>query len=286
MTMKNHPAGGCKLPAGGCIAFIGGTGFYAAPFLDDPQEILVETRYGPVRLLKGHKFDREIYFLSRHGAGHSVPPHLVNYRANIAALKTLQVQAIFAATAVGSLAEEMAPGHLVILDQFLDFTKARIGTFFQGEGFPVVHTDMSDPYCSFLRRELAGSADRLGFAFHSSGCYVCTEGPRFESAGEIRMYGTLGGQVVGMTGVPEVVLAREAGICYAGVSLVTNYAAGISPHPLSHEEVVEMMKKNGEHFLTLLMAALQTLPPQWDCSCEKRPEANLITTMPSSEAKG
>lgn len=258
------------------IAFIGGTGFYAAPFLDDPKEIIVGTRYGAVRLLEGHKFDKEIYFLSRHGAGHSVPPHLVNYRANIAALKTLQVQAIFATTAVGSLAKEMEPGHLVILDQFLDFTKSRPGTFFQGDGFPVVHADMSDPYCSFLRREVAVTAERLGFPFHRLGCYVCTEGPRFESAGEIRMYGTLGGQVVGMTGVPEVVLAREAGICYAGVSLVTNYAAGISPHPLSHEEVVEMMKKNGERFLSLLMATLQTLPPQWDCLCEKRPEARLI----------
>ncbi len=268
------------------IAFIGGTGFYDAPFLDDPKELLVGTRYGEVRLLGGYKSDKEIYFLSRHGVGHSVPPHLVNYRANIAALKELGVQAIFATTAVGSLTEEMEPGHLVILDQFLDFTKSRPGTFFQGEGFPVVHTDMSDPYCSFLRREVIVAAERLGLAFHCSGCYVCTEGPRFESAGEIRMYSKLGGQVVGMTGVPEVVLAREAGICYAGVSLVTNYAAGISPHPLSHEEVVEMMKKNGEQFLTLLMTTLQTLPPRWNCSCEKRPEANLILTLPSSEGKG
>ena len=258
------------------IAFIGGTGFYAADFLSPAKEVTVETRWGSVTLLEGLWKNREILFLTRHGKGHVVPPHLVNYRANIAALKKLNARAIFASAAVGSLNMEMGAGSLVILDQFLDFTKDRPGTFFTGKELPVVHTDMSYPYCDFLRSLLNEKGQELQLPIHPSGTYACTEGPRFESAAEIKMFRVVGGHVVGMTGVPEVVLAREAGICYASVALVTNYAAGISPTLLTHEEVVEEMKQSAEKFLSLLLKAIEALPENWECLCEKRPEAELI----------
>jgi len=257
-------------------AFIGGTGFYGADFLKDQREITVSTPYGEVKTLQGQYGDKEIVFITRHGKGHAVPPHLVNYRANIACLKKLGVKAILASAAVGSLNMDMEPGHLVILDQFLDFTKGRPSTFFAGGKMPVVHTDMSYPYCDFLRKMLFEAGQKLKLSIHQSGTYVCTEGPRFESAAEINMFRELGGHVVGMTGVPEVVLAREAGICYASVALVTNYAAGISPTLLTHEEVVEMMNVNSSNFLRLLLSTVESLPADWECSCEKRPEAELI----------
>ena len=258
------------------LALIGGTGFYAADFLGSVQTVEVETRYGSVQLSSGQRGDVTVYFLSRHGKGHRLPPHQVNYRANIAALKRLEVQGIFATNAVGSLNAEFKPGNLVLIDQFLDFTKNRPNTFFQGEDLPVVHTDMSHPYCRYLRQAIFNQGQALGMPVHDHGTYVCTEGPRFESAAEITMFQTLGGGVVGMTGLPEVALAREAGICYAGISLVTNFGAGISPEPLTHEEVVEMMEKNGERCLTLLLATIEQLPHAWSCGCEKRPEADRI----------
>lgn len=258
------------------VAFIGGTGFYEAKFLEDPKEVSVKTPYGEVKPLLGTYKGREIVFITRHGKGHAVPPHLVNYRANIASLKKLGVKAILASAAVGSLNMDMEPGHLVILDQFLDFTKGRPGTFFEGNKMPVVHTDMSYPYCDFLREVLFEAGKSLGLKVHHSGTYVCTEGPRFESAAEISMFRTMGAHVVGMTGVPEVVLAREAGICYSSVALVTNFAAGISPTLLTHEEVVEMMEINSQNFLKLLLKTVENLPEEWKCSCEKRPEAELI----------
>jgi len=258
------------------VAFIGGTGFYEASFLKDPQEVIVSTPYGEVKTLQGKHGDKEIFFITRHGKGHALPPHLVNYRANIACLKRLGTKAILASAAVGSLNMDMEPGHLVILDQFLDFTKGRPSTFFDGGKMPVVHTDMSYPYCDFLRETLLKAGKSLNLSIHPSGTYVCTEGPRFESAAEIKMFRSLGAHVVGMTGVPEVVLAREAGICYASVALVTNYAAGISPTLLTHEEVVEMMKLNAQNFIKLLLKTVEMLPQEWQCSCEKRPEAELI----------
>ncbi len=259
------------------IAFIGGTGFYTADFLSQVKELTVETRWGSVILLEGLWKNRKILFLTRHGKGHVVPPHLVNYRANIAALKKLNAKAIFSSVAVGSLNVEMEAGSLLILDQFLDFTKDRPGTFFTGRELPVVHTDMSYPYCSFLRDLLYAKGQELQLPVHPTGTYACAEGPRFESAAEIKMFRVVGGHVVGMTGVPEVVLAREAGICYASVALVTNYAAGISHTLLTHEEVVEEMKKSTEKFLSLLLETIEAMPEEWECNCEKRPEAELIS---------
>lgn len=250
------------------IAIIGGTGVYHPELLEQVTEEAVETPYGAVRLSRGFCRGKGVVFLPRHGAAHSVPPHLVNYRANIMALKKLGVRAIFATAAVGSLNPEMRPGEFVFVDQFLDFTKGRKQTFFEGGPAGVVHVDVTEPYCPRLRQVLLRAAKLLELRAHAGGTYVCTEGPRFETPAEIRMFRQLGGDLVGMTGVPEVVLAREAEICYAAVAMVTNFAAGIAGYRLSHQEVVEMMKVQGETIRRLLMEAVTMLDPEEDCACQ------------------
>jgi 5'-methylthioadenosine phosphorylase len=249
------------------LAVIGGTGVYRADMLKNAQEVDVETRYGKVNLLIGEYKGRKVAFLARHGKGHSVPPHLINYRANIQALKNLGVKRIIATAAVGSLRETMAPLDFVMIDQFLDFTKTRISTFHEGGAQGVVHLDVTNPYCPGMRKFLYEKAVEFGIKAHLGGCYVCTEGPRFETPAEIKMFKLLGGDLVGMTSVPEVVLAHEAGMCYATVAMVTNYAAGISPNILSHSEVVEVMKKLSGNISRLIMAALAEIPLEEECGC-------------------
>lgn len=242
-------------------AIIGGTGVYDPQILAGVRTEQVATPYGDVTCQVGTCQGREVAFLPRHGASHSVPPHLINYRANIWALKQLGVRRVLATTAVGSLNLAMQPGHLVIADQFMDFTKARPLTYFEGGPAGVVHTDFTEPYCPEVRQALVEGGQALGLPVHAAGTYVCTEGPRFETSAEIRAFQRLGGDLVGMTSVPEAVLAREAGLCYATVSMVTNYAAGISPQPLTHEEVLGVMAANAERLRSLAMRALELLPP-------------------------
>lgn len=223
------------------IAIIGGTGIYNPEALSGFEEIVVNTPYGQVKVNKGQIAGNSVTFITRHGLGHKLPPHKVNYRANIWALKSLGVEEIFATTAVGSLNEEMRAGDFVVCDQLLDFTKSRANTFYDDENRGVAHVDFTNPYCPRLRSVVIDCLAMTGSAYHESGTYVCAEGPRFETAAEIRMYKILGGDLVGMTNAPESVLAREAEICYVNVSIVTNMAAGISPTPLSHSEVVAAM---------------------------------------------
>ncbi len=220
---------------------IGGTGFYSLSDEQAGDRVDVETRYGRVEVSRARVGEVAVAFLARHGKGHSVPPHRVNYRGNIAALKELGVRNVLASAAVGSMSEEMPPGSLVVLTQFLDFTRGRASTFFDGDEGEVTHVDMTEPYCAHLRAELQAAGEALGERVHPEGVYVCAEGPRFETAAEIEMFRKLGGDVVGMTSVPEVVLAREAGMCYAAVGIVTNWAAGVSKEPVRHEEVSDFM---------------------------------------------
>lgn len=248
-------------------AIIGGTGVYDPAILSDVHGREVTTPYGAVAMKVGTYKGKEVAFLPRHGFQHSVPPHLINYRANIWALKSLGVERVIATTAVGSLNQAMAPGHFVFIDQFLDFTKSRAMTFFAGGERGVVHVDYTEPYCPDIRAVMAGAAAELGLPHHNGGTYVCTEGPRFETPAEIRAFGILGGDLVGMTNVPEVVLAREANLCYATVSMVTNYAAGISRAPLTHAEVLEVMHANGERLKALAMRSLERMPEGRGCRC-------------------
>jgi len=209
--------------------------------------------------------------MARHGEDHSVPPHLINYRANIYGLRLMGVKNIFATAAVGSLNMGMEPGNFVFVDQFLDFTKTRHQTFVE-DG--VVHLDMTDPYCPRLRGVLKNAAEKNRLRYHTAGTYVCTEGPRFETPAEIRMFRQLGGDLVGMTSVPEVVLAREAEMCYATIAMVTNYAAGISQTRLSHQEVVDIMSENAHNLRTLIMDAVKDLDEDAPCEC-RQPVQNL-----------
>lgn len=249
------------------VGIIGGTGFYNPGLLEKEKEVKVKTPFGDAVLKTGFYHEKEILFLPRHGDQHSVPPHLVNYRANIWALREAGAGVVLATAAVGSLNQDMRPGEIVLVDQFLDFTKSRPTSFFEGGEEGVLHVDVTNPYCPTQCRHLKKVADGLEINVHSKGTYVCTEGPRYETAAEIRMYQKLGGDVVGMTSVPECVLAREAGLCYATLALVTNYAAGISPHPLSHKEVVEVMNRSQAELRQLIFAALDSLSQERSCAC-------------------
>jgi 5'-methylthioadenosine phosphorylase len=249
------------------VAVIGGTGVYDPNIMTNIKDETITTPYGKVQLKIGDYRGKPVAFMNRHHENHSVPPHLINYRANITALKKLGVKNILATAAVGSLNPAMQPGHFIFVDQFIDFTKSRQQTFFDGGMAGVVHVDMTEPYCPELRELLSHAARSLGFTSHSSGTYVCTEGPRFETAAEIKMYRMLGGDLVGMTSVPEAPLAREAEMCYSTIAMVTNYAAGISPTRLTHQEVVDVMAQYGENIRKLVMQAIHWIDPERSCSC-------------------
>jgi len=253
-------------------AIIGGTGVYDPGLLDDVKEIIEETPYGSATITIGKYQNYEIAFIPRHGGKHSIPPHLINYRANIMALHQLGVKNILATAAVGSLDMHIKPGQLVLADQFLDFTRNRKSTFYEGGQVGVVHCDMTVPYCPRLREALQKSGSDYNIQVTNGAVYVCTEGPRFETAAEINMYRLLGGQIVGMTSVPEVCLARELGMCYGNISIVTNYAAGISSGILTHSEVVAMMKNSIKDVKKILINSLQYINDNEEenlCDCRK-----------------
>lgn len=239
------------------LAVIGGSGFYQPGMLDNTVEREVETPYGKAVVLIGDLGCRKVAFMARHGKGHALLPHQLNYRANLWGLKSLGVKRILATTAVGSMNPKFPPGSMVLVDQFIDFTKQRVLTFFETGDVQKAHIDVAEPYCSDLREDLAKVAEKCGIPVYQGGCYVCVEGPRYETTAEVRAYRLLGGDVVGMTGVPEVVLARELGICYANISIITNWAAGISPTALSHAEVVAIMNENQDKLRQLIAGCLE-----------------------------
>jgi 5'-methylthioadenosine phosphorylase len=248
------------------FAIIGGTGVYDPGSLESSAVRVIETPYGETQVTIGQYGGRKVAFLARHGTGHAVPPHKVNYRANIHALKQLGVTQVLATAAVGSIRPEIHPGSILLVNDFIDMTKSRISTFHEG-GNGVVHIDMTDPYCGRLRSRIAEIAESEKIALVPNGTYVCTEGPRFETAAEIRMYAQWGGDVVGMTSVPEVVLAKEAEMCYATVGIVTNYCTGISDTALTHQEVVDEMKANIEKVRKLFFQVIGAGPGERDCRC-------------------
>jgi 5'-methylthioadenosine phosphorylase len=253
-------------------AVIGGSGVDIAALLGGVERRGVDTPFGDVDVETGSFQGHEIGFLRRHGPGHSVPPHRINYRAIIWALGELGVERVLTTAAVGSLREEMGPGHFVIVDQFLDFTKRRVSTFHDGGPEGVVHVDVTDPFCPELRELLVSHGTSLDIPVHDGGVYVCAEGPRYETAAEIRAFAMLGGDLVGMTVVPEVVLARELGLCYANIASVTNVAAGMSDEPLSHEEVLKAQAGSTKRLERLLAAVLADIPEERTCPCPRKPE--------------
>lgn len=250
------------------LGIIGGTGIYSPDALQGFTQKIYSTPYGDALCNIGTLAGNQVVFITRHGPQHKTAPHKVNYRANIWALKSLGTEEIFATTAVGSLNPAMTAGHFVVCSNVLDFTKSRVNTFYDTPERGVVHADFSYPYCPVLRAKVINCLEKLGIPFHKEGVYVCTEGPRFESAAEIKMFAQLGGDVVGMTNMPECILAREAEMCYSTCSIVTNMAAGISPTPLSHAEVVAAMGQSISNMNKLIAAFIAYDEPVAEtCSC-------------------
>ncbi|MGI0085513.1 MAG: MTAP family purine nucleoside phosphorylase, partial [Nitrososphaerales archaeon] len=222
------------------VAIILGSGLFDLYRNDVGLKASVDTRYGAG---EAQELSTNAYLLLRHGPGHSIPPHLINYRANVEALHKLGVQSVIASAAVGAINPRIRVGTYVVLDQFIDETKARVSTFYTEPGEQFSHVDMTHPYSERVRRALIGALRKNRITrFRSSGTYVCTEGPRFETPAEIKMYGRAGGEVVGMTGVPEVCLAKEMGMEYGTLAFVTNMAAGLQKK-VSQEEVSDAMSK-------------------------------------------
>lgn len=250
-------------------AIIGGTGFYSLEGHQLKKDI-VETPFGQADIFSLEGDLDDVFFLPRHGASHSIPPHRINFRANIKALQQLGVERVLATCAVGSINETMPPGSLVIVDQFLDFTHGRAHTFFNGGESGVSHVDATEPYCCNLSEHLYNSGLKRGLTISPKGTYVCCNGPRLETAAEIRMFGLLGADIVGMTGVPEVVLARELGIHYAAIAISINWAAGLNEGPISYE--YSGFQRIRLELLPLLLETLHS-PFENPCGCNRAPGA-------------
>ena len=243
------------------VAVIGGTGFYS--FLDDPTEHPVETPYGapsaPVSI--GTVAGRSVAFLPRHGPHHEHPPHAINYRANLWALRSLGVRQVLAPCAVGGLGERVAPGDLVVPDQLVDRTHRRVGSFVETGA---VHLPFGDPYCPQVAAALAGAGEGIAHG----GTMVVVEGPRFSTRAESRFYANQGWDLINMTGAPEAALAREMLQCYASIALVTDMDAGAeSGQGVGQEEVFAMFKQNLDRLGGILRAAIEALPDPDGCSC-------------------
>lgn len=252
------------------VAIVGGTGVYELGMCTGQEVHTVPTPYGEAAVGERWYGGRRVWFVTRHGVDHSVPPHRVNYRANMWALRKVGVERIIATAAVGSMRPEIGPGSFVFVDQFMDFTRDRVSTFFDGEGQALFHVDLTEPYCPELRSIMGRVASQMGISARPQGVYVCTEGPRLETPAEIRAYAALGGDVVGMTGVPEAVLAREAGLCYAVVAFVTNMAAGMGTGPITREQTRRVIDRISGTLAEFLRAVIEALPAERGCGCALR----------------
>jgi 5'-methylthioadenosine phosphorylase len=240
-----------------------GTGLYNVYRTSSADEKEIITKFGPAWVygldVGAISKSLKAFVLLRHGRTHSLPPHLINYRANIAAAKMIGADYILATSSVGSLSKKYSSGEYVVLDQFIDATKSRPFTFFGDIKEKFAHTDMTEPFSAKLREALIKSLRKNKVPrFHQRGTYVCTEGPRFETAAEIEMYRRAGAHVVGMTLVPEVVLANELSIPYGSLSKITNMAAGIQKK-VSQEEVVQVMDKSIPEMKKILDDSLREL---------------------------
>ena len=241
------------------IGIFGGSGFYE--FLENPQRVQIDTPYGHTSgdimlgTLKGHR----VAFLPRHGQNHTIPPHLVNYRANVWAFKQLGIKHVISPCAVGSLQEAVRPGSFVILDQYVDRTNSRKDTFFDGPN--IVHTSAADPYCDTLRQIAIDSAEAVGMEYHKTGTVVVIQGPRFSTRSESNWFRSQGWEVINMSQYPEVHLVKELEMNACGIALVTDYDTGLPGiAPVTHEEVLRVMAANTDKLKTLLLEMLERVP--------------------------
>lgn len=267
------------------LGVIGGSGLYDLNGLKVLEEKLPSTPFGEPSspIIVGEVDGKKVAFLARHGRDHSYPPHLIPYRANMWALKEVGVSRVLAVSAVGGINRLLEPGDFVVIDNFIDLTKRRESTYYEGRfsvqvvgkdrasellnSKRVVHVDVTEPYCPQMRSLLIELLEEMGERYHLRGVYACTEGPRFETPAEIRLLESLGADVVGMTGYPEVVLARELGMCYASLCVVANPAAGISTTRLTSREVLDLMGKKEARIKELLLSFVKRLPEERTCRC-------------------
>jgi 5'-methylthioadenosine phosphorylase len=256
------------------LGIFGGSGFYE--LLENSEEFDVSTPFGVPsdKLMKGILDGKEVVFLPRHGRGHKIPPHKINYRANLWAMKELGVKRILAPSAVGSLRREITPGTFVICDAYIDRTRGREDTFFHGP--EVRHMTSVDPYCAGFRAQALAACKAVGVPTHDGGTVVVINGPRFSTVPESRWFSSLGASVIGMTGYPEVVLANELGICYAAVGLVTDYDAGLHNEAglaaSSAQEILATFKKNIENVRKVVLEVVKNYNEN-DCArCREKVE--------------
>ena len=271
------------------LGILGGSGLYDIDGLDIIEERIINTPYGEPsdRFVIADYKGKKAVFLPRHGKGHKYPPHLINYRANLWGFRKLGVKKILSVSAVGGINPLLRPGDFVIADQFIDFTKVRPVTFYEGaytivdEDDPnddlvkeylnndrVVHIDVTEPFCPVMRGLLKKILSETGERFHGKGTYAAMEGPRLETSAEIQALSRLGADIVGMTLVPEIVLARELSMHFASLNVVTNLAAGISGERLTSDEVIQMMKEKNMTIKKIILRFIEDLPEKFDCSCE------------------
>ena len=261
----------------GKIGVIGGSGLYAMAALENVHEIEVTTPFGPPSdaYIVGTLHGRDMVFLPRHGRGHRLPPSAINFRANIYGLKSLGVEWVIAVSAVGSMREEIQPGHLVIPDQFIDRTRSRVSTFF--EEF-TVHVALADPVCAVVADALHQAAAATGATVHLGGTYLCMEGPQFSTRAESRLYRQWGVDVIGMTNMPEAKLAREAELCYATLALATDYDCWhVSAADVDIGAILAILHHNVQLAQEVIRRTVPQLQGARTCSCSTALQTAIIT---------
>ncbi len=262
------------------LGVIGGSGLYEIAELTDVHEERVETPFGAPSdaYITGRIGDQRLVFLPRHGRGHKVAPHEINYRANIYGMKKLGVSRLLAISAVGSMRAEIVPGHFVIVDQFIDRTNGRAASFFE-DGM-VGHVSFADPICSSLAKSTAAAAREVGVTVHEGGTYVCINGPQFSTRAESNLYRSWGVDVIGMTNVTEAKMAREAQICFCTVALATDYDCWHEGHgDVDVTSVLEIIAQNVDNARSVVAAAARSLPPpDLACACRNALDHAILSS--------
>ncbi len=255
------------------IGIIGGTGIYSEGMLEKPEKTSPENRYGKPssEIIVGKFHGKRVAFLFRHGSGHTIPPHAINFRANVRAMEDMGVERIIGTAAVGSLRDDLHPGDFVFPDQLIDMGR-EVTTFYDGPD--VRHIAFADPFCPEIRESMIRSAEEVGIKSHDKGTYLRVPGPRFSTRAESRMFRKFA-DIIGMTCIPEAVLARERGICYSVIAMITDYDV-YKEKAVEVSDVLETMKGNSDNLERLLKVLIPNIPEKRGCDCPEAPERGKI----------
>ncbi len=262
------------------VAFIGGSGLYKVPGIQNIKWKKVSTNFGSPssEICVGRIKDKQVAFLPRHGKNHSISPSKINYKANIEALKKLGVENIVSLSAVGSLRKDFRPGDFVLVNQFIDKTYLRDKTFFDDD--LVVHIPLANPVCNLLREKISIALNNLGIKFHKQGTYICIEGPQFSTMAESELYRSWGCDVIGMTNMPEAKLSMEAGICYASVAMVTDYDCWHPDHEsVSVDQIIKTLNQNSEKAEKLIISLSEDDKVACDDKIKNLSKNSIITDL-------